>query len=105
KRGDCVALMLTNRPEFHVVDLAAVTIGATPFSIYNTYPAAEIVYLCTDAAARVAIIEQAYLPVFNEARKSLPLIEHLIVVDGDASDGTIHLSDVEGSNPGFDATA
>jgi long-subunit acyl-CoA synthetase (AMP-forming) len=105
KRGDCVALMLTNRPEFHVVDLAAVTIGATPFSIYNTYPAAEIVYLCTDAATRVAIIEQAYLPVFNEARKSLPLIEHLIVVDGETSEGTTHLSEVEGSNPGFDATA
>src|SRR5205085_6811285 len=36
--GDTVALMLGNRPEFHVVDLAAVTIGATPFSIYTTYP-------------------------------------------------------------------
>ncbi|MHB8694668.1 MAG: AMP-dependent synthetase/ligase [Solirubrobacteraceae bacterium] len=105
KRGDCVALMLSNRPEFHVVDLAAVTIGATPFSIYNTYPAAEITYLCTDAAARVAIIEQTYLPVFLEARKSLPLLEHVIVVDGEASGGTTHLSEVEGSNPGFDAAA
>ena len=46
RRGECVAIMLGNRPEFHIVDLAAVTIGATPFSIYNTYPAAEIVYLC-----------------------------------------------------------
>ena len=30
-----VALMLTNRPEFHFADLAAMTLGATPFSIYN----------------------------------------------------------------------
>ena len=38
RRGDCVAIMLANRPEFHIVDLAAVTLGATPFSIYTTYP-------------------------------------------------------------------
>ena len=49
KRGDTVAIMLANRPEFHVVDLAAVTIGATPFSIYTTYPAEEIRYLMNDA--------------------------------------------------------
>ena len=28
-----------NRPEFHIVDLAAAMLGATPFSIYPTYPA------------------------------------------------------------------
>src|SRR5437764_1228163 len=38
-RGDTLAIMLTNRPEFHIVDLAAATLGATPFSIYVTYPA------------------------------------------------------------------
>ena len=32
-RGDTVALMLGNRPEFFVADLAAMTLGATPFSI------------------------------------------------------------------------
>jgi long-chain acyl-CoA synthetase len=37
KRGDTVALMLSNRPEFHLCDLAAMMLGATPFSIYNTY--------------------------------------------------------------------
>ena len=34
RRGDTVALMIGNRPEFHVADLAAMTLGATPFSIY-----------------------------------------------------------------------
>ena len=49
-RGDTVAIMLTNRPEFHIVDLAAAMLGATPFSIYTTLPADEIEYLCSDAA-------------------------------------------------------
>src|SRR5436305_8248253 len=49
--GDTVAIMLSNRPEFHVVDLAVAMLGATPFSIYVTYPAEEIEYLIGDAAS------------------------------------------------------
>ena len=37
-----------------------------------------------------------------EARKALPGLEHVIVIDGDAPEGTIALADVEGSNPDFD---
>src|SRR4051812_39885291 len=33
-RGDTVAIMLTNRSEGHLVDTAALHLGATPFSIY-----------------------------------------------------------------------
>ncbi len=102
-RGQCVAMMLANRPEFHVADLAAVTLGATPFSIYVTYPAAEIGYQIHDSGARVAIVEQAFLPAVLQARQSLPGLEHVIVVDGDAPEGVLNLADVEGSAPDFDA--
>jgi long-chain acyl-CoA synthetase len=68
-RGDTVAIMLANRPEFHIVDLAVVTLGATPFSIYTTYPPEEIRYLIEDSGSKVAIIEQAFLEVMLEARK------------------------------------
>ncbi len=68
RRGDAVAIMLTNRPEFHIADLASAMLGATPFSIYMTYPPEEIAYLCADAGAKVAIVEQAFLPVMLEAR-------------------------------------
>ena len=37
RRGDTVALMLTNRPEFHWVDAAAMHLGATTFGVYNTF--------------------------------------------------------------------
>ena len=104
-RGDTVAIMLGNRPEFPVVDLAAAMLGATPFSIYTTYPAGEIQYLCTDAASKVAIVEQAYLPVMREAHKCLPELEHVIVIDGKAPEGTLSLAEVEGSNPDFDVAA
>ena len=38
RRGDTVGLMMSNRPEFHLVDTAALHLGAVPFSIYNTNP-------------------------------------------------------------------
>jgi long-chain acyl-CoA synthetase len=105
-RGDCVALMLGNRPEFHLADLAAVTIGATPFSIYVTYPAPEIEFLIRDSGARVAIVEQAFLATMLEVQRNLPdLLEHVIVVDGEAPDGVLALDEVEGSDPSFDAAA
>jgi long-subunit acyl-CoA synthetase (AMP-forming) len=104
-RGDVVAIMLANRPEFHIADLAVVTLGATPFSIYTTYPPEEIRYLIEDSGARVAIVEQAFLPVMLEARKDLPGLEHVIVVDGDATEGTVSLAEVEGSNPDFDPSS
>src|SRR5438445_2415256 len=96
KRGDTVALMLSNRPEFHVADLAAMTLGATPFSIYMTYAPEQIQYIVCDAGAKVAIVEESVRDRFEEARKDLPDLEHVIVVE----DG---LDEVEA--PGFDGEA
>jgi long-chain acyl-CoA synthetase len=100
--GETIALMLSNRPEFHICDLAAMMLGAAPFSIYNTYAPNQIEYVVADADARILICEQQYLPQVLEARAGLPELEHVIVVDGDAPQGTLALSDVEGSNQGFD---
>jgi long-subunit acyl-CoA synthetase (AMP-forming) len=105
QRGQTLALMLTNRPEFHICDLAGLMLAATPFSIYNTYTAEQIEYLMRDADARILICEQQYLPRVLEARAKLPHLEHVIVVDGEAGEGTLALSDVEGSNPDFDVEA
>jgi long-chain acyl-CoA synthetase len=105
RRGETLALMLSNRPEFHLCDLAAMMLGATPFSIYTSYTPEQIRYVVGDAAAKMLICEQAFLPRVLEARKELPGLEHVIVVDGEAPAGTLALSDVEGANPDFDVEA
>jgi len=104
-RGDTVALMLANRPEFHLADLAAMTTGAAPFSIYQTLPPESIAYVVGDAGAKVAIIERAFFEPFMKARQNLPGLEHVIVIDGEGEDGTLTLNEVERSNPGFDVEA
>jgi long-subunit acyl-CoA synthetase (AMP-forming) len=105
RRGDTLALMIGNRPEFHLCDIAGMMVGAAPFSIYATYTAEQITYLVSDAEARILICEQAYLDRVLEARKSLPGLEHVIVIDGEAPGGTLALADVEGSDAEFDVEA
>ncbi len=86
-RGDRVALMLGNRPEFFVADLAVMTLGATPFSIYPQFTPQQIAYVVGDAEATVAIIEAAFLETFGAARAELPALETLIVLEGGAARG------------------
>jgi long-chain acyl-CoA synthetase len=94
KRGDTVALMLTNRPEFHLADAAAMHLGAVGFSIYNTYTPEQIEFLVSDAGNRVVVTEQAFLDRFLAVRGKDNAIEHLVVVDGEAGDGVLTLDDV-----------
>jgi long-chain acyl-CoA synthetase len=103
--GATMAIMLVNRPEFHIIDLAATTLGATPFSIYQTSAPNQIVHVIADAGARIIVTEQAFLRGVLEARESLPELEHVIVIDGVAPGGCLDLIDVEGTNPSFDAEA
>ena len=103
RKGDTIALMLGNRPEFHQADLAAMMVGATPFSIYMTYAPNQIEYVVSDAGAKIIITEQQFLDNVLEARKALPDLAHVIVVDGEAPEGTTALADV--AEDGFDVEA
>jgi long-subunit acyl-CoA synthetase (AMP-forming) len=100
EKGDTVALMLNNRPEFIPCDLAAVSLGGVPFSIYQTSSPDQIAYVVGDAGSRVAIVESAFLEQFEAARKDLRDLEHLVVIDAEA--GTTTLEALEAADPGFD---
>ena len=101
--GDTVALMLLNRPEFNLCDCAAMHLGATPFSIYNTCSSEQIAYLFANAANRVVITELQFLETIRAA--GVDSLEHVICVDG-APEGTLALEDVESlQSPGFDFEA
>ena len=103
-RGDTVAIMLTNRPEFHIADLGALHLGATPFSIYNTLAPEQIAYLFSNAGNTVVITEQALLPSLRAANVD-GQVTHFVVVDGPA-DGAMTLADLEASgDPSFDFDA
>ena len=99
RRGDTVACMLTNRPEFHLLDTAAMHLGATPFSIYNTSSAEQIAYPLSDAGNRVMIAEAAFLDLVRPAIEQTGTVEHLIVLDA-APEHAITLAELEAAEPG-----
>ena len=68
-----MALMLTNRPEFHLLDAAAMHLGAVPFSIYNTSSPEQAEFLLRDSGARIGVVE----PSFRDRMST----EHVIEVD------------------------
>jgi len=73
-QGDALGIMLTNRPEFHWFDAAALHLGATPFSVYNTYTAEQVEYQLQDSGAKIVITEKAFADRIRG-------VEHVIVVD------------------------
>ncbi|MBU6530431.1 AMP-dependent synthetase/ligase [Streptomyces mayonensis] len=102
RQGDAVALMLTNRPEFHLVDTAVLHLGATPFSVYNTSAAGQVGRLFANAGNRIVVTEKQYVPVIRAAGGAL---DHMVCVD-DCVEGTLSLDDVEADGTGsFDFEA
>jgi long-subunit acyl-CoA synthetase (AMP-forming) len=82
-RGDTLGLLLTNRPEFHIADVAALLLGATPFSMYNTSAPGQLAHLLVDAGCRIVVTEPELLPGLLAARELAPdHLEQIVVVDG-----------------------
>ena len=82
QRGDRVVLMLRNRPEFHVIDMAVLLAGATPISMYNSSSPDQIQYLTSHSDAVVAVVEDIeLLERFLKVRPELPRLRHVVVLD------------------------
>ncbi len=105
-RGDTVGFMLVNRPALHLTDAAAMHLGATCFSVYNTSSPEQIEYLVRDAENRVIVTEQGFLDTVLAAKERVETLEHVVVVDGEAPEGTISIDELEAiGEPAFDFEA
>jgi len=105
-RGDTVGFMLVNRPALHLTDAAAMHLGATCFSVYNTSSPEQVEYVVKDAANRVIVTEQEFLETVLAAREQVETLEHVVVIDGEAPEGTISIRELEEmGEPGFDFEA
>jgi long-subunit acyl-CoA synthetase (AMP-forming) len=100
KRGDTISMLMNNRSDFIPTDLAAVSLGAVPFSVYQTSSPEQLEYLLSDSAARVIVIEPVFLPKLEPIRENLPHLEHVIVI-GDEG-GTMTYDELLAVDPDFD---
>ncbi|GEM35015.1 fatty-acid--CoA ligase [Nocardia neocaledoniensis NBRC 108232] len=95
RRGDTVALMMSNRVEFYPLEVGAQHLGATSFSVYNTLPPEQLAYVLGNAGARVVICEPRYVATLTAAEVAL---DHIICVD-DAPPGTLSVDQLVAAAP------
>ncbi|WP_418060647.1 AMP-dependent synthetase/ligase [Pimelobacter simplex] len=104
RRGDTVAIMLTNRPEFHLVDTAVMHLGAASYSIYNTFTADQVSTLFASAGSRVVVCEERFAAVVRSAAQRHPGTR--VVCIDDAADDELSLDALLGlGDPDFDFDA
>jgi long-chain acyl-CoA synthetase len=96
--GERVALMLRNRPEFHVADMGVLLAGGTPVSLYNSSPPDRIAYILDHAEVRCAVVEDVFAERCTKARALLPGLETVVSV-GEGLDAELALSDLVGASP------
>ena len=92
ERGNAVALLLTNRPEFHLIDAALMHLGAVPFSVYPTSSPEQIEYVLRDASVRVMVTERALAQRALDGAARAGGLQHKVVVDWAGDDS---LADLE----------
>ncbi|MDT0395613.1 AMP-dependent synthetase/ligase [Streptomyces edwardsiae] len=89
ERGDHVLLMMSNRPEHWLSDLALVRLGAVPVSVYGTAAPEQITHIARNCRARLAVVEGAAQAAVWEpllADPDTPL-ERLVVAEAGAEGG------------------
>jgi long-chain acyl-CoA synthetase len=81
-KGERVALMLPNRSEHILADLATVHAGGTPVTFYATLAADQIAYVAGDCDARIAVLDgAAELARWQQILDRLPGVKKIIVRD------------------------
>jgi len=89
EKGDKVAIMLPNIPEFIISYFAAVKLGAVAVTINTLSTPYELSHLLCDSDSRVLITTPKAAGRFEEIRGDLPLCRHLIVSEGAGGDASI----------------
>lgn len=81
--GDHVLLMMGNRPEHLLSDMAMVHIGAVPTTVYSTAAPEQITYITRHCRARLAVVEDAAVAAHWEKLLTDPEtpLDKLVVVD------------------------
>ncbi len=80
--GDRVVLMSDNRPEWHIVDLAVLDVGAIDVPAYATLTPAQVAYQCRDSGAVAAIADTAeQMAKFLAIKHECPELKYLIQIE------------------------
>jgi len=96
RRGDRVAILSENRPEWAIADFACLTIGITDVPIYPTLPGDQIAYMLKDSAAvAVFVSNKLQAEKIREIRSLLPALKTVIGFDDIPGLTNMSIADLE----------
>ena len=81
RRGDRVAIISENRPEWVICDMAIVSLGAIDVPIYTTMTAKQIEFILNDSGSRFVIVSNQFqLAKVQKIFKEVPSLERIIIL-------------------------
>jgi long-chain acyl-CoA synthetase len=110
RKGDRVAILSENRPEWTITDFAALALGAVTVPIYATQTAEQTAFIINDSGARVIALSTR-----NQLEKVLTIqsrtaLERILVMDAVESEHAVQMQELMLQGPSdadaeFDARA
>lgn len=80
-KGDRIAIVLENRPEWIIIYFALMFAGATAIPIDPQTAQDDLNYFFQDSACKIAFTSQQYLPGVTAASENLTSLQQLVVLD------------------------
>lgn len=87
RRGDRMALLASNRPEWFFADIGCMSVGGVTSPVYVTSSPQQVAHVIGHSGSKVAVVESTeQLDNVLGARSRLPDLETVVVLDGDIGD-------------------
>jgi len=85
--GDRVAIFSPNSPEWQMVDMAVVSIGAADVPLYATITAKQAEYIISDSGSKIVFVgTEDHMKRVLEVRDNLPELKKIVTMDNTTSD-------------------
>ncbi|MET8978830.1 long-chain fatty acid--CoA ligase [Streptomyces sp. NPDC004539] len=96
-RGDVVALLLYNRPEFLELLYATSRIGAVFLPLNYRLSEEEWAYILDNAEAKAIVTEPEFVRPVDRLAGRTPSLDHMVIVDDDTAEGWTGYEDLLGA--------
>ncbi len=93
KQGDVVAVLGYNRPEWVVMDLAAMMVGASVAGIYFTSSPQDAAYIINHSQCEIVLAEkQEHFEKIAKERAQLNILRHVVMMKGTQADDPLQMT-------------
>ena len=95
EKGDKVAILSENRPEWVIADFATLAIGAADSPFYSTLTPTLVLYILNDSESKIVFVSNAAQAAKGaEVRSQAKYLEQVVRLDAAEVAGTIHFDEV-----------